>query len=146
MGPRLLLETHGLAVEAMKQVRSQVDVVSMDWKLAKDVRFADVAGATDTPSFHERHEDFLAAAREACEVYVKIVITVETEVAELEEVAKRVRDVDAAVPLILQPVTPFGKVRSSPGAEQMLTLMRACERVLADVRVIPQTHRVYGAL
>ncbi len=146
MGPRLLLETHGLAVEAMKRVRSRVDVVSMDWKLAKDVRYADAGKAGSTPSFHEHHEQFLAVAREACEVYVKVVVTVETQTAELEEIAARIRNVDPEVPLILQPVTPMGVVRASPGAEQMLPLMRACERVLADVRVIPQTHRVYGAL
>jgi organic radical activating enzyme len=153
MGPRLLLETHGLAVEALKRVRSQVDVVSMDWKLVRDVRFApaiDAVSATtdsaDTQSFHELHQGFLAAARETCEVYVKIVVTVETEVTELEAIAARIRDIDSEVPLILQPVTPIGRVRTSPGAEQMLTLMRACERILADVRVIPQTHRVYGAL
>ncbi|MBW2723578.1 MAG: 7-carboxy-7-deazaguanine synthase QueE [Deltaproteobacteria bacterium] len=146
MGPRLLLETHGLAVEAMKRVRSQIDVVSMDWKLAKDVRFADAGRSSPAPSFHERHEQFLATAREACEVYVKVVVTAQTQAAELEEIAQRIREIDAEVPLILQPVTPMGKVSTSPGAELMLPLMRACERVLADVRVIPQTHRVYGAL
>jgi 7-carboxy-7-deazaguanine synthase len=146
LSPRFLLETHGLAVEAMRQVRSQVDVVSMDWKLAKDVRFADATIAAETPSFHEQHEEFLVAALEACEVYVKVVVTAETQIAELEEIAKRIRNINAEVPLILQPVTPIGKIKTSPGAEQMLPLMRACERVLHDVRVIPQTHRVYGAL
>ena len=73
-------------------------------------------------------------------------VTAETRAPELEEIAGRIREIEREVPLILQPVTPFGKVRTSPGAEQMLPLMRACERVLADVRVIPQTHRVYGAL
>ena len=145
--PRLLLETHGLAVDGMKLVRDRVDVVSMDWKLGKDVRWADAdANAAPESSFHERHEQFLATARETCEVYVKVVVTVETQADELEEVAERIRNIDAEVPLILQPVTPMGRVRQSPGADQMLPLMRACEAVIADVRVIPQTHRVYGAL
>lgn len=142
--PRLLLETHGLAVEAMERVRDRVDVVSMDWKLGKDVKRADAGSSL--PSFDELHEQFLASALEACEVYVKVVVTVGTEASELEEVAERIRAIDARVPLILQPVTPFGRVRNAPGAEQMLPLMRACESVLDDVRVIPQTHRVYGAL
>lgn len=146
MGPRILLETHGLSVEAMKRVRSRVDVVSMDWKLGKDVRFAEAGRAAAVPSFHERHEQFLATALEACEVYVKVVVTVETQAVELEIIAERIRGIDAKVPLILQPVTPMGKVRASPGADQMLPLMRACEQFLTDVRVIPQTHRVYGAL
>ncbi len=144
--PRLLLETHGLAVEAMKRVRDRVDVVSMDWKLDKDVRWADADAASSAASFHERHEQFLSTALEACEVYVKVVVTVATETSELEEVAERIRSIDPSVPLILQPVTPMGRVRDSPGADQMLPLMRACEAVIPDVRVIPQTHRVYGAL
>lgn len=144
--PRLLLETHGLAVEAMKRVRDRVDVVSMDWKLDKDVRWADTDAASSAASFHERHEQFLSTALEACEVYVKVVVTVATETSELEEVAERIRSIDPSVPLILQPVTPMGRVRDSPGADQMLPLMRACEAVIPDVRVIPQTHRVYGAL
>lgn len=141
---RLLLETHGLATEGMKRVRDKIDVVSMDWKLGKDVRWADAASSTS--SFHELHEQFLATAVEACEVYVKVVVTVETLTEELEEVARRIRDVASNVPLILQPVTPMGRVRKSPSADQMLPLMRACEAVIPDVRVIPQTHRVYGAL
>ena len=37
-GPRIHLETHGLATAALAQVVDVVDVVSMDWKLASDVR------------------------------------------------------------------------------------------------------------
>jgi organic radical activating enzyme len=39
-GPRILLETHGAAAEALEQVVGEIDVVSMDWKLASDVRRA----------------------------------------------------------------------------------------------------------
>ena len=79
-------------------------------------------------------------------MYVKIVVTVKTQREELAIIAERIRTIDSGVPLILQPDTPFGKVQSSPDAKEMLTLMRACEQKLEDVRVIPQTHRVYGAL
>ena len=146
LGSRLLLETHGLAVEGLKAVRPDIDVVSMDWKLAGAVRWADDQVAAQAPSFHELHTEFLAAAREDCEVYVKIVVTSETQSSELEAVASRIRAVDPSVPLILQPVTPFGKIRTAPGADQMLPHLRACETLLQDVRLIPQTHRIYGAL
>ncbi|MFT5443238.1 MAG: 7-carboxy-7-deazaguanine synthase [Myxococcota bacterium] len=143
-GPRLLLETHGLAVEGMRRAAPAVDVVSMDWKLAKDVRRAEVSA--DDPDFDTQHEAFLAAALEHCEVYVKVVVTVETDADELEQVAGRIHAIAPDVPLILQPVTPMAKVLNSPGADLMLPLMRACESKLRDVRVIPQTHRVYQAL
>lgn len=146
MGSRVLLETHGLAVDAMTQVAGDIDVVSMDWKLTRDVERADKKVASGEASFDESHEAFLNAALTACEVYVKVVVTAETATFELEEVARRIAEIDATVPLILQPVTPMGKVRSAPSAEQMLPHLRACEALLDDVRLIPQTHRVYGAL
>jgi hypothetical protein len=40
----------------------------------------------------------------------------------------------------------MAKVREAPTASQMLPHMRACEGILKDVRLIPQTHKVYGAL
>ncbi len=144
-GPRILLETHGLAVDAMRRVRSRVDVVSMDWKLGGDAQWTEEGARGPAPDFHDLHERFLATAIEDCEVCVKVVVTVETRARDLEEVAERIRGVDAGVPLILQPVTPVGRVQCAPGADQMLPLMRACEGILADVRIIPQTHRVYGA-
>ena len=49
-------------------------------------------------------------------------------------------------PLILQPVTPFGGIDATPSARTLLETLWACERIHADVRLIPQTHRFYGAL
>ncbi len=145
-GPRILLETHGLALDAMEQVREYVDVVSMDWKLAGHVRWA-ARDETRTPDdFHDLHEAFLACAREACEVYVKLVVTAQTRWQQLEEVCRRIAAIDPNVLLILQPVTPVGRVKVVPGADLLLPLLRRCEGVLANVRVIPQTHKLYHAL
>ena len=80
------------------------------------------------------------------EVYVKVVVTSETSREELRDVCERVAGIDAAVPLILQPVTPVGKIDERPGAKLMLSLLRRAETMLRDVRVIPQTHRAYDAL
>jgi organic radical activating enzyme len=44
-GQRVYLETHGLATAALERVVEYCDVVSMDWKLASDVR-----RASDPPS------------------------------------------------------------------------------------------------
>jgi len=54
--------------------------------------------------------------------------------------------VDRAVPLIVQPVTPAGAVRESVPASDLLALVAKLERKLDDVRLIPQTHPVLGAL
>lgn len=145
-GPRLLLETHGLEVEAMARVGESIDVVSMDWKLAKDVLRAVSADPEQPASFHDRHEAFLCAALAACETCVKVVVTAETGWPELEEICHRVAGIDPTVPFILQPVTPAFKVKQRPRAALMLSLMRSCESLLRDVRVIPQTHPIYEAL
>jgi len=144
-GPRIYLETHGLAEAALAQVIDAVDVVSMDWKLVSEVRRErDRKGAPVAP-FHEEHERFLRVARGRAEVYVKIVVTPASTDEELAEAARRIAAVDPEIPLVLQPVTPFGRVGVRPTATRMLALQASLARVLRDVRVIPQTHPIWSA-
>ena len=77
---------------------------------------------------------------------MKLVITPASTDAELEEAWREIAAVDPATPVLLQPGTPFGGVRQRPGAARLLELCAHAERVLADVRVIPQTHPILGAL
>lgn len=135
------LETHGLAVEALEKVVEEIDVVSMDWKLESDVR-----RASGSAPFAPEHARFLALARKAPGVVVKVVVTPRTTDPELDEVARAMAEIAPDVPLVLQPVTPMGPIRATPSAEQLLAWQRACSRRLRDVRIIPQTHRAYGAL
>ena len=58
----------------------------------------------------------------------------------------RIAEVDARLPVVLQPVTPFGRVREAPTAQRLLELVERASRTLGDVRLIPQTHPVIGAL
>jgi organic radical activating enzyme len=143
-GARILLETHGLAHEALAQVIDAIDVVSMDWKLASDVRREGVAARAPREPFHEIHADFLRIARRAPEVYVKVVVTPATRDEELDTMARHLAEVDPAVPLILQPVTPQGPVRRAPPGDTLLRWQARLERSLGDVRVIPQTHKGSG--
>ena len=145
-GPRIYLETHGVATAALEQVVDLVDVVSMDWKLASDVRRASDPARGPAPDFHAEHAAFLARARQSAEVFVKVVVTPASTDAELDLVARAIAGIDPKVPLIVQPVTPRGAVKERPGAARLLEIAARLERVLADVRVIPQTHPIYGAL
>jgi organic radical activating enzyme len=147
-GLRVSLETHGLAVEALSQVIEAVDYVSMDWKLESDVRWAeDAPGAkSGSKGFGELHAEFLSVIQERnVESCVKVVITCDSTHAEVEEVCRVLASTAPEVPLILQPVTPYGRVQAQPSAEVLLDHLRRCDERLADVRLIPQTHRVYGA-
>jgi len=142
-GLRPYLETHGLAVAALESVVDRIDVVSMDWKLASDVEGA--PGEAER-NFGELHQEFLALARRAGEVFVKVVVTPNTQTEEIETVCQRMAEIAPDAPLILQPVTPKGRIRESPDAAQLLAWLRASEALHADVRLIPQTHLSYGAL
>ena len=145
-GPRIYLETHGLAVEPLEQIVDVVDVVSMDWKLASDVRREGVAFREPGASFDAEHERFLQVALRAAEVFVKVVVTPATLDAELREMAARVASVDAAVPLVVQPVTPCGGVMEAPSAQRLLGIVAELSQQLRDVRLVPQTHKGSGVL
>jgi organic radical activating enzyme len=142
--PRILLETHGLATAALERAIDAIDVVSMDWKLASEVTRAGARRGAPREEFHEQHAQFLRVARRAGEVYVKVVVTPATRDDELDALARHVAAVDPQVPVVLQPVTPRGPVKQSPGPAQLLAWQVRLEATLRDVRVIPQTHPGLG--
>jgi organic radical activating enzyme len=143
-GPRILLETHGLATAALEHAIDAIDVVSMDWKLASEVERADHPRGAAREEFHAEHAAFLRIALRAGETYVKVVVTPATRDEELDALARHLAAVDPAVPLVIQPVTPRGPVKQSPPAAQLLAWQARLERQLRDVRVIPQTHPGLG--
>jgi organic radical activating enzyme len=77
-------------------------------------------------------------------VVVKLVVTPASEDAEIDEAAARIASVDRGLTLILQPVTPCGAVREAPSAQRVLEIFLRLSRTLADVRMIPQTHKRVG--
>jgi organic radical activating enzyme len=145
LGPSIHLETHGLAGEAMEGVIENIDVVSMDWKLASDVRRTGTPPRAAAADFHDAHEHFLGIAKRVPRVVVKLVITPQSGDAEIDEAVERIARMHGEATLVLQPVTPCGGTRERPTAERMLALSERAGRQLADVRVIPQTHPIYGA-
>ncbi len=143
-GPRILLETHGLLDAALARVVDAIDVVSMDWKLASEVRRAGRSTRDPREPFDAEHARFLEIALRAEEVCIKVVVAPSTEDEELETMARHVAAIDPAIPVILQPVTPVGPVEAAPDPERVLAWLASLERTLHDVRVIPQTHKQVG--
>ncbi len=125
--PRVLLESHGLAYDALSCVGEFIDVVSTDWKLQRDVHWASRSLEASQPGFHDSHERYLRTALATSEVYVKVVVTSHSEWPEIAEVCSRIAAIDASVPLILQPVTPFDKIKTAPDAAMLLPVLRRCE-------------------
>ena len=145
-GPGIWLETHGLHTTALAQVLPFVDCVSMDWKLASDVRRASETKRGPVAPFHAAHEAFLAAARSAARVVVKLVVTPASEDEELDTAFALIAKTHPGACLVLQPVTPFAAVKERPSAARLLALERRAASLLPDVRVIPQLHPLLGAL
>jgi 7-carboxy-7-deazaguanine synthase len=145
-GPGIWLETHGLHAAALAQVLPFVDCVSMDWKLTSDVRRVSEPKQAQAESFHAAHEAFLATAAPAARVVVKLVVTPASQDAELDEAFERIARTHKSACVVLQPVTPFAKVKERPSAARLLALERRASCLLPDVRVIPQLHPLLGAL
>lgn len=139
LGQKTYLETNGTLPEALEKILPWTDIVAMDLK---------PPSATADRSVWEEHAGFL---RVACaeggrrpEVFVKVVVTRQTLDEEIRQAVELVRSVDARMPVVLQPVTPWGPVREGPLPEQLERWHRLACGVLSDVRILPQVHRLLG--
>lgn len=130
------LETNGTMHLALQQVIGQLDFVSMDMKLPS------TSGCTE--HLWELHREFLRVAH-ATTVSVKVVISDETTLDEIAQVCDIIGAIDRLTPLFLQPLS-LGNSAVGISAAHMLRLQEAASARLPDVRVIPQMHRMLGAL
>lgn len=132
-GLRVYLETNGTLPEALERILGEV------WHVAMDVKLRSASGQ---PTPWEAHGRFLALAL-GRSMQVKVVVCAETTEEELGRLAELVAGQEAAIPVVLQPVTPVRGV-GAPTAEQVLRFQEFLKARLRDVRVIPQVHRLMG--
>ena len=125
---RIYLETNGIQFMALRELADLVDVVSMDIKLPS---------ATGLRPFWDEHQRFLAAAQ-GKECFAKAVVTNDTLQIDIVKAATVVADVDPTVPLIIQPASGV----YAPEPARLLAFQEAAMKVLAEVRVIPQVHKM----
>lgn len=146
---RVLLETHGLAADALTALVAEgadsiPDVISMDWKLRSDLLDRSPLLQTLAEPLESVQEKFLRIAAKSSEVYIKLIVTAERSLEEVQDACRRIAQVSKSTPLILQPVTPRGVEDARPSARQLLRLLDAALEILGDVRIIPQTHPGLG--
>jgi organic radical activating enzyme len=97
-----------------------------------------------TEHLWDLHREFLRVAH-GRNASVKVVIGNETVLDEIEQVCSIITEIDRMTPLFLQPLSAAdGRVDIS--VTHMLRLQEAASARLPDVRVIPQMHRMLGAL
>jgi len=125
---RIYLETSGTHFRAMEAIRSLVDVVSMDFKLPS---------ATGLGPFWDDHNKFLSVIR-GKSVFVKAVVTQDTQIEDIMTSANIIAKIDVSIPFIIQPAS--GQLAPEPVT--LVEFQVAALRILQDVRVIPQVHKV----
>ncbi len=126
---RVYLETNGILHEAMRYLHDLVNVVSMDFKLPS---------ATGLGPFWEEHSRFLAAASGTAAVFVKAVITRDTNRDDILLSAGLIARNDPSIPFVLQPAG--GPL--APDINMLIDYQEAALRITRDVRIIPQAHKI----
>lgn len=131
----IYLETNGTLAGELSAIIDCIDMVAMDIKLPS---------AAGTAELWDEHRLFLkAAARKR--VFVKIVVVKETSGEEIERVTRLIGDINVRIPLVIQPAALNGKISSVP-AGHLVFMQGIALKKLADVRIIPQVHKIMGLL
>lgn len=127
------LDTACCLPEAMAKVAPLMAWVAADYKLpstmAEPVPFEDFAACWSQISGRR---------------FVKLVVTSEVSPAEMADFCHQMQSLDPAAQLVLQPVTPVVPGVEPPGPQLLSALAATCAECFAEVRVIPQCHRVLG--
>ena len=131
---KFFLETNGTLDQQLADCIDVCDIISMDIKLPSIV---------SQPKW-EAHRRFLAIARQK-DLYIKLVVAAETTMAEFRQAVDLVAETAPETLFISQPVTPFGGCKAA-SPEQILQCQNYALSKLADVRVIPQTHKMIGQI
>ena len=132
----IYLDTNGVLPDYLAEIIDHIDIVALDIKLPS---------ATGLSSYWKEHKKALETAF-LKEVFVKMVFTRESKAKEIDEASSLIAEVDAEIPLILQPVTPFGNIKHRPNPDQMLIFQAIAKRKLKNVKIIPQVHKIFGVL
>jgi 7-carboxy-7-deazaguanine synthase len=143
-GLPIYLESGGHRPEQLAMILPYLDSVGMDIKLPS------VSGE----EHWQAHAEFLKRCYNSeVEVFVKLIISAETDASELEQTAELIAGCSPSIPLFLQPVTPLNHLQSHnkavllpPSPEQVLGWQTLMKRYLKQVRVVPQTHKMIGQL
>ena len=134
----ILLETAGILPARLRRVLPWTTIVSLDFKCPSN---------TGERARWDEHEACLSAAVAAGrDVYVKMPVDGATAPDEVEHGARLLARTAPAVPLFLTPLTEPTTARLTIDVHGLERLHAVASRHVADVRVLPQLHKVLGIL
>ena len=137
-GWKSYLETAGDLYHELEKILPWLDICAMDIKLPS---------VTQNEAAWGNHRKFLERCMAGgVDVFAKVIVNAETAESDLVEATRVIADHAADIPFIIQPMTPFGQAQNPPSAEQLLKWQQMARKHLADVRVIPQCHKMMGQL
>jgi 7-carboxy-7-deazaguanine synthase len=132
---KILLETNGVLVDALRVILSYVDVVSVDVKLPS---------STGQRPYWEQHREFIRAALKARkEVFANIVVTPDTADLDIQEAIKLINSCDKYMPVILRSPMPTPSFPSTANIDRLMSVQRICSGWLKNVTVAEQKQEVY---
>ena len=138
-GHSIYLETAGDLPKQLKAIIEWVDIVAMDVKLSS---------VTKEPNTFPAHWQFLKTCREwDLDVFTKLILSAETDEKELIQAVEGIKKAGGEDTLIvIQPMTKAAKTDAVPNGEQLLRWQEMVGRLMPNVRVIPQTHKMLEML
>jgi len=127
-GKKIYLDSNGTLPDALKEIIKDIDIIAMDIKLPS---------STKQKAFWAEHIEFLKIAARK-EVFVKVVISLDTHKEDIIKAAKLVAGVDPEILFILQP----NYLEMKKGIiEECLGHQKSCAKILKDARILPQVHK-----
>ena len=127
-GKTVYLDTNGTLPKALKTVIKDVDIIAMDLKLPS---------STKQKAYWHEHKEFLQIAKRK-DVFIKVVISLDTHADEVVKAAKLVANVDPKILFFLQP----NYLDMKKGImDKCLEHQKSCAKILENVRILPQVHK-----
>lgn len=135
----IYLETAGDMPQQLKSIIEWIDIVAMDVKLES---------VTKEKATYPTHWQFLKTCRDwDVEVFVKMILSAETDTKEFLMAVDGVKQAGGKnTLLVIQPMTKAEKTDAVPSVDQLLKWQELAVRILPDVRIIPQTHKMMEML
>ena len=127
-GKKIYLDTNGTLPHALEEIIKDIDIIAMDIKLPS---------STKQKAFWGEHKEFLKIAHRK-EIFVKVVVSLDTKEQEVLKAAKLVASVDHDILFILQPNYLDMKKGIIDGC---VGYQKSCAKILKDVRILPQVHK-----